>query len=282
MADVTIEPQTKTKFDPEAFAMNLARAMENSGQALAAYLKPREDGGGAERTAATLRGGGILGCRTTPAPRSCSRRSPRPISTCGAPWVRRLAGEEAPPAIAPSPRDKRFADPNGSRTSSSISCSTLSADDAVGTRHGSQRRGARPAHPARRRSFTSSRSTRSRQSNFVLTNPEVLRETLMSNGDNLVRGMKSWRRTSRPDAARCASASPNPQSRGGRRYGNHARQGDLPERADATDPVRAFEPNVLRTPLLIVPHDQRILHPRPSSRKSPSSSGAWIRASRCS
>ena len=44
MADVTIEPETKTKFDPEAFAMNLARAMENSGQALAAYLKPREDG----------------------------------------------------------------------------------------------------------------------------------------------------------------------------------------------------------------------------------------------
>src|SRR5258705_7403547 len=27
-------------------------------------------------------------------------------------------------------------------------------------------------------------------SNFVLTNPEVLRETLASNGDNLVRGMK--------------------------------------------------------------------------------------------
>src|SRR6202035_3115783 len=44
MADVTIEPETKTKFDPEAFAMNLARAMENSGQALAAYLKLRENG----------------------------------------------------------------------------------------------------------------------------------------------------------------------------------------------------------------------------------------------
>ena len=44
MADVTIETQTGKKFDPEAFAMNLARAMENSGQALAAYLKPRENG----------------------------------------------------------------------------------------------------------------------------------------------------------------------------------------------------------------------------------------------
>ena len=36
--------------------------------------------------------------------------------------VRRLAGEEAPPAIEPSPRDKRFSrSRNGSPTSSSIS-----------------------------------------------------------------------------------------------------------------------------------------------------------------
>src|SRR5260370_16567572 len=44
MSDVTTETQTEKKFDPEAFAMNLARAMESSGQALAAYLKPRENG----------------------------------------------------------------------------------------------------------------------------------------------------------------------------------------------------------------------------------------------
>ena len=44
MSDVTAETQIAKKFDPEAFAMNLARAMESSGQALAAYLKPRESG----------------------------------------------------------------------------------------------------------------------------------------------------------------------------------------------------------------------------------------------
>ena len=44
MSDVTTETQAEKKFDPEAFAMNLARAMESSGQALAAYLKPRENG----------------------------------------------------------------------------------------------------------------------------------------------------------------------------------------------------------------------------------------------
>src|ERR1700721_2612989 len=44
MNDVTTEAEATKKFDPEAFAMNLARAMESSGQALAAYLKPRENG----------------------------------------------------------------------------------------------------------------------------------------------------------------------------------------------------------------------------------------------
>src|ERR1700727_99876 len=44
MSDVSTETKTAQKFDPEAFAMNLARAMESGGQALAAYLKPREQG----------------------------------------------------------------------------------------------------------------------------------------------------------------------------------------------------------------------------------------------
>ena len=44
MSDVDIKDKTETKFDAEAFAMNIARAMESSGQALAAYLKPRETG----------------------------------------------------------------------------------------------------------------------------------------------------------------------------------------------------------------------------------------------
>ena len=44
MSDVSTETQVANKFDPEAFAMNLAKAMESGGQALAAYLKPRENG----------------------------------------------------------------------------------------------------------------------------------------------------------------------------------------------------------------------------------------------
>ncbi len=43
-AEAKAEAKTETKFDGEAFAMNIARAMETSGQALAAYLKPRQTG----------------------------------------------------------------------------------------------------------------------------------------------------------------------------------------------------------------------------------------------
>ena len=35
---------TAKGFDPEAFSVNLARAIESSGKALSAYLKPRENG----------------------------------------------------------------------------------------------------------------------------------------------------------------------------------------------------------------------------------------------
>ena len=43
MSDLSTDTQPKKTFDPETFAMNVARAMESSGQALAAYLKPREN-----------------------------------------------------------------------------------------------------------------------------------------------------------------------------------------------------------------------------------------------
>jgi polyhydroxyalkanoate synthase len=44
MTDVSTEAKPENKFDAEAFAMNVARAMESGGKALAAYLKPRENG----------------------------------------------------------------------------------------------------------------------------------------------------------------------------------------------------------------------------------------------
>ena len=114
-----IRTKSETKFDAEAFAMNVARAMESGGKALAAYLKPRESGevqdqpaGRAHRSRQDLHlGRRILAVGPRRARPTCRPSSPRTISISGA---RRRGGWPArrlQPAIAPSPRDKRFADP---------------------------------------------------------------------------------------------------------------------------------------------------------------------------
>src|SRR3984957_10176175 len=144
MNDASTETKTAQKFDPEAFAMNLARAMESGGQALAAYLKPREQGESKDK-----------------------------------------------PPIEPSPRDKRFSDPEW-RTNQFFDfvmqvylLTTQWAQDLV--RHAE---GLDP-HTRKKAEFYVLQITNAlAPSNFVLTNPEVLRTTLASSGDNLVRGMK--------------------------------------------------------------------------------------------
>src|ERR1700746_170822 len=117
MNDVTIETQTK-KFDAEAFAMNVARAMESGGKALAAYLKPRESGEVSDTPPEEM--AEVIKTLTTVAEYWLSdNERASDLQTKIAKgyldlWgsaMRRMAGEEASPAISPSPRDKRFADP---------------------------------------------------------------------------------------------------------------------------------------------------------------------------
>jgi poly[(R)-3-hydroxyalkanoate] polymerase subunit PhaC len=118
MSHVTIETQATKKFDPEAFAMNLARAMETSGQALAAYLKPRGSGEVQDKPPSELTE--IIKTFTAVAEywlsdndRSAElqKKLAKAYLDLWGSSMRRLAGEQAPPAIEPSPRDKRFTDP---------------------------------------------------------------------------------------------------------------------------------------------------------------------------
>ena len=114
----TDTPGAETKFDAEAFAMNVARAMESGGKALAAYLKPRESGDLQDRPPAELTE--VVKTFTSVAEYWLSDQSrSSDLQTKLAKdyldlWgsaARRMAGQDAAPAIAPSPRDKRFADP---------------------------------------------------------------------------------------------------------------------------------------------------------------------------
>jgi polyhydroxyalkanoate synthase len=198
MSDVTTEAIVARKFDPEAFAMNLARAMESSGQALAAYLKPRDDGEPKDKPPSEI--GEVIKTFSTVADYwlSDQSRAAELQMKLGKAYLdlwgssmRRLVGEEAPPAIAPAPRDKRFADPEWKSNQffdfvmQAYLLSTRWAHDLVRDAEGLD------PHTRKKAEFYVHQITNAlAPSNFVLTNPEVLRETLASSGDNLVRGMK--------------------------------------------------------------------------------------------
>src|ERR1700686_827409 len=198
MSDVTIETQAAKKFDPEAFALNLARAMETSGQALAAYLKPRESGEVQDKPPSELTEviktfSAVAEYWLSDNDRSADlqKKLAKAYLDLWGSSVRRLAGEQAPPTIVPSPRDKRFADPEWKSNQffdfvlQLYLLTTQWAHDLVRNAEGLD------PHTRKKAEFYVQQITNAlAPSNFVLTNPEVLRETLVSNGDNLVRGMK--------------------------------------------------------------------------------------------
>ncbi len=198
MSTVTTDPPTSEKqFNAEAFAMNVARALESSGQALAAYLKPRQSGDVQDRPPPELTE--VIKTFTTVAEYWLSDHSrASDVQTKLAKdyldlWgsaVRRMAGEDAPPAIAPPPRDKRFADPEWKSNQffdfimQLYLLTSKWAQELV-------RDAELDPHTRRKAEFYVQQVTNALSpSNFVLTNPEVLRETVATSGDNLARGLK--------------------------------------------------------------------------------------------
>jgi polyhydroxyalkanoate synthase len=198
MSDVATETQSDTKFNAEAFAMNIARAMESSGQALAAYLKPRESGEAKDKPPSEL--AEVIKTFSSVAEywMSDQDRATELQIKMGKAYLdlwgsamRRMAGEDVKPAIEPSPRDKRFQDPEW-KTNQFFDfvkqlylLTTQWAQDLVRNADGLD------PHTRKKAEFYVQQIANAiSPSNFVLTNPEVLRETLASNGDNLVRGMR--------------------------------------------------------------------------------------------
>jgi polyhydroxyalkanoate synthase subunit PhaC len=198
MTDVNTETQAPKAFNAEAFAMNIAKAMETSGQALAAYLRPRENGEAKDKPPNEI--GEVIKTFSTVAEYwlSDQDRASDLQTRMGKAYLdlwgsaaRRMAGEETKPAIEPSPRDKRFKDPEW-RSNQFFDfvlqlylLTTRWAQELVKSAEGVD------PHTRRKAEFYVQQITNAiAPSNFVFTNPEVLRETLASNGGNLVRGMK--------------------------------------------------------------------------------------------
>jgi polyhydroxyalkanoate synthase len=182
--------------DIEEFAKNLARVVEQAGKALAAYLKPREEGriqGEYAEFIDVVKTLGQVGQYWLKDPQ---RALDLQLSLGGsyldlwAGAVRRMAGEKTEPVAAPSPKDKRFSDPEWSSNQffdflkQAYLLTVTWADHLVKDAEGLD------PHTQQKADFYVRQIANAiAPSNFVLTNPELLRETLASNAENLARGM---------------------------------------------------------------------------------------------
>jgi polyhydroxyalkanoate synthase len=182
--------------DVEEFARNVARIMEEGGRAMAAYLKPREEGHVEDQydevndVVKTL--GQVAEYWLRDPQRALELQSSlgKAYLDLWANAVKRMAGEPVPPVAEPDPRDKRFADPEWSTNQFfdflkqgyllTVQWANRLVRDAEGL----------DPHTQQKADFYMRQIANAiAPSNFVLTNPELLRETLSSNAENLVRGM---------------------------------------------------------------------------------------------
>jgi polyhydroxyalkanoate synthase len=233
--------------------MNIARAMESGGKALAAYLKPRESGEVKDKSTEEV--AEVVKTLTSIAEYWLSdNERASDVQTRMAKGYLDLWGS-AMPAISPSPRDKRFADPEWKSNQffdfmmQAYLLTTQWAQDLVRNAEGVD------PHTRKKAEFYVQQITNAlAPSNFVLTNPEILRETLAQSGDNLVRGMsmlaedieagKGTLRIRQSDPANLTVGVNMATTPGKVIY-----QNDLIQLIQYTPTTE----NVLRTPLLIVP-----------------------------
>jgi polyhydroxyalkanoate synthase len=194
--DKPVEPATGV-VDIELFARNIARLVEHGGRALAAYLKPREERGpeaarSPEVTDVVKTLGQVAEYWLKDPARAIELQANlgRAYLDLWGAAMKRMTGEEVTPVAQPDPRDKRFADPEWNSNQffdfikQAYLLSTRWADHLV--------RDAKDLDPHTRQKaefYVKQIANALAPSNFVLTNPALLRETLSSNAENLVRGM---------------------------------------------------------------------------------------------
>jgi polyhydroxyalkanoate synthase len=191
------EPLKLGSAEVEAFAHNIARLVEEGGKALAAYMKPREEGkiksDVSDDVAEVVKTVGRVAEYWMSDPQRALELQTslgRAYLDLWAGAVKRMAGEAAAPVVAPEPKDKRFADPEWSQNQFfdflkqayllTAQWGERLVKDAAGIDEHTRQKAA---------FYVKQIANAISPSNFVLTNPELLRETMSSNAGNLARGM---------------------------------------------------------------------------------------------
>jgi polyhydroxyalkanoate synthase subunit PhaC len=182
--------------DFEELSRNMARFLEGATRATAAYLKPLE-----ERSSSEIAGDASEAIRTlgrvAEAWMSDPQKSLEAQTRLGAQFLdlwastfKKAQGEPADPVAEPEPKDSRFKDPEWSENpifdflKQAYLISSRWAEDMVEEAEGLDER---TRHKAQ--FYLKQISSALSPSNFLLTNPELIRETFKENGANLARGM---------------------------------------------------------------------------------------------
>ena len=184
--------------DFEALAANTARLMEEMGHATAASLKPIEEGrakpGMSDEVSDIVKTLGQVVEHVAADPqRLIVAQTSLTVGFLDL-WSRtlkRYQGETVPPVATPDASDKRFLDPDWSTNpmfdfvKQAYLITSRWAENLVDTAENLD-----PHTRHKAQFYVKQLSSALAPTNFVATNPDLLRTTLAENGENLVRGMK--------------------------------------------------------------------------------------------
>ncbi|RUU26119.1 class I poly(R)-hydroxyalkanoic acid synthase [Mesorhizobium sp. M6A.T.Ce.TU.016.01.1.1] len=197
------QPSTVEQYlvkDPERFALNMARMIEQAGKAASAWAEPREKGDVRDHVAEPfvdmVKTFSKLSEYWLSDPQRALEAQTRLFSGYMTVWansIQRISAgsEDADDAVKPERGDKRFQDPEWARNAffdflkQAYLVTSRWASELVEHADGLDE------HTRHKASFYVKQvSNAISPSNFILTNPELFRETIASNGENLVRGMR--------------------------------------------------------------------------------------------
>ena len=185
--------------DPELFARNVARMIESAGKAAAAWANPREKGevrdSMADPMADMVKTFSKLSEYWLSDPSRALEAQTKLFSGYLDIWsnaIRRMGSDGSAAPADPAPiTDKRFRDPEWSTNAffdflkQAYFVTTRWANDLVTNAEGLDE------HTRHKAEFYVRQLTQAiSPSNFILTNPELFRETVASHGENLAKGMQ--------------------------------------------------------------------------------------------
>ena len=200
----------------EALARNIASAIEHAGKAFAAYMRPRETGeirtAVADEVGEMIRSLGQVAEYYMADPRRAIEAQTAFATQFINLWaatLQRFQGQTAKPIAEPDLSDKRFADaewrdnPFFDFLKQAYVLTTDWAEDLV--KHADEMD---PHARDKARFYLKQVSAAFAPSNFVGTNPELLRATLAESGENLARGLRMLAEDIEAGRATSASARP--------------------------------------------------------------------------